>query len=398
MADGESFFGGFSSQQAQNFQNDLAQAQTAHGIAATQDVMADTAAKNMQMMMQKTFMQKQQARLKATQQIPGAKAPNAPDTGLQSLMQGTAPDGLVDNMYEMAEDAFSAGLVEDGSKALKSATELVKSSAYIRRQNVLNQKDELIKQQKEWDMVSRIVPSINSESDWKQAQLWYQQQFGEQLPKGILNAPWSPKIKQTLLDMGLSEKDKINTSLRKLEVDSKIARDAEAIRASKWKTNLDNIEAEAERKYSAKQKGVGDYVPSAATRQQISTAEKAILQDYDKMPKTDLHILATQLVEDAKTKRERSKGALSWNEALSQTYKQMKNNGSFMTEQEKTGGATAQYPIPYKDGVKPEDGKFYQLEGKTYRYDDGGAFSRGKMVPVSAEEAASAENDADKDD
>lgn len=229
--------------------------------------------------------------------------------------------------------------------------------------------------------------------DWANANMLYQQATGEAVPPELLE--YDPRKAELMRQAGLKLHDEIRLEQQERDTRSRIA--ARAERAMRGKMNYDLRVTEAERRERVRQdkekaggKDVG--APSSA---QISAAKSVLAADktLDFEDEDEKKTAAFDLAAEARALQKRNPG-LDAGEALARAFAEQKLAGAYVTAAPKqlfgkdipgTGGKTSyshvgttpRTPIVLQgrpDPSKLQRGRYYNLNGKTYKFLGDGKF------------------------
>lgn len=353
--------------------------------ATAQKSLAEARLKNLNadqlQLMMNLSKERQAQRLKAAQTQPGQQSLEQQAAGQPA--PGSVPQDLFQEGFAEVKDLQSSGMYDKASLVLQRLAAGQASAARINRDQQATIKTKIESQLLEANFLSSVLGSVKTPQDWQQSLMLYQAQFGHPVPEQIQKADFSPQLVEQLRLGAIKAGEQTRLKLEQQRV-SAYEKTQAAVRGNiAFNQNFDNIEKKAQRVAEGRAKALGeDLVPTGKDVSRI--ARTLVGADFTAMDPVIADAKARELVLGTQKMLKEVPG-MTAAEAEKAVWKKMKETDEYLKlEEKKKNGNDVKYPMPYKEGVELRDGKFYEINGKTYQYESS-VFGKGKMIEVSAE-------------
>lgn len=302
-------------------------------------------------------------------------------------MSPVGPDGQPRTQADMLDDlsqlSLRAGDVKGGADLAGKASLIRMHDASAALSQVRGGVLALTAQQKEVDMLGRLLGDVTDQASWERANNLYA--FNTNNPSPWAGVPYSPELVNQLKAAALSRKDQIQTQIS--DVNAKSLRAFRNIRLKQHDRALDLTERRTEiaedREGRLAKTGGGRAVASPQTGE-IQEAARLIKRDFGKLDAADTMNAAFSVAAEAKALR-RQNPALDAETALQRSYKSARERGDFReiaaasrwsspTQRFTGGGRTPETAIAAPpDPAQRVLNRYYSVGDKVYQWSKEGA-------------------------
>ena len=285
------------------------------------------------------------------------------------------------NTFEMGEQLLRAGHTEEGTAMLKAASESVEKMSIAAKNNI----EEQIKRAEYTNGIAnrfaQSLENIHSQADYDSAvQDFNHNAMGGKLPPEVINAKWSPVLKEKLLERGTAWKDQTKAQLDMIK-EQREAQDSASKRALdrartlelEEKTRIEGLKRERLAKNG------GENVKTVRTpKEDVATAMNLIKQKYPDVTvdSTSANNEATYIASQAQVLLQKNKG-MDRTSAIQQAFNNAVASGDVTTKTEKhwLGDKT-------KTDFKHGDSSSFASEGEAAAAEKAGKLKKGDRITI----------------
>lgn len=322
------------------------------------------------------------------------------------------PDGRPRTQADITDDlsriSYMAGDVKQGADLAGKASLIRMHDASAALSQVRGGVLALTAQQKEVDMLGRLLGDVTDQASWERANNLYA--FNTNNPSPWAGVPYSPELVNQLQAAALTRKDQIQT-----QINSANAKSLRAFRNIRLRQHDDalalqerRLEIAEDREDRLAKTGGGKAVASPQTGE-IQEAARLIKRDFGKLDATDTMNAAFSVAAEAKALR-RQNPALDAETALQRAYKSARERGDFReiaatsrwsspTQRFTGGGRTPETAVAAPpDPAQRVLNRYYSVGDKVYQWSKEGAKMGWRPISGGLPENNADENDEEDEE